>query len=90
MQNYSVLGLAMLSMISQHRQIAVSPTQLDGQQIAPLLFRDGFDGPDTPGILVLLIPLLKLLQQLCFFCLIHHFTAFSVSSFAFFEVSAVR
>ena len=56
-------------MISQDRQIAVSPTQLDGQQIAPLLFRDGFNGPDTPGILVLLIPLLKLLQQLCFFWL---------------------
>ena len=30
----------MHSMISQNRQIAVSPTQLDGQQIAPLLFRD--------------------------------------------------
>ena len=37
----------MRSMISQHRQIAVSPTQLDGQQIAPLLFRDSLDGLNT-------------------------------------------
>ena len=37
----------MLSMISQSRQIAVSPTQLDGQQIAPLLFRDSLDGLNT-------------------------------------------
>ena len=37
----------MLSMISQHRQIAVSPTQFDGQQIAPLLFRDSLDGLNT-------------------------------------------
>ena len=39
----------MHSMISQNRQIAVSPTQLDGQQIAPLLFRDSFDGLDALG-----------------------------------------
>ena len=35
------------AVIPQHRQIAVSPTQLDGQQITPLLFRDGFDSLNT-------------------------------------------
>ena len=59
--------IPMHSMLSQNRQITVSPAQLDGQQITPLVLRDGFDGPDAPGILVLAIPLFELLQQLCFF-----------------------
>ena len=58
--------IPMHSMISQNRQIAVSPAQLDGQQIIPLVLRDGFDGLNTSGEFIRIIPLLNLLQQLCF------------------------
>ena len=69
----------MRSMIPQHRQIAVSPAQLDGQKITPLLLRDSFDGLNTSGELVRIIPLFKQLRQLCCLRLIHDFTAFPVS-----------